>query len=443
MERKPPNSSVWCRFANFETNFFTLSLPKTYIFTPYYQLFTMKATALKVTFGAIVSCMAATALQAQTNRINVVTTAVPFLRISPDARAGAMGDLSLATDADASSSYFNLGKVPFNVSNAGINLTYTPWLKKYVNDVYLASLAGYYKLDEQQAISGSLRYFSLGDIQFTDENGQSVGNGRPREFGIDLGYSRKLSDNTGVGVGLKYINSNLTSGASSSGTNYKAGSAVAADLGFYHNRQDEAGQGLSFGVALTNLGSKIAYTDNADQKDYIPANLGFGTTYTRVFNESNKIMFGVDINKLLVPTPPRFENLTGDPAQDQVIEDNNRQKATEYRSKSVVSSWFSSFGDAPDGFKEELKEFQVSLGAEYWYANQFALRAGYFYENQDKGNRRYFATGVGVKYNVFGLNFSYLVPSGGAGVNQNPLANTLRFSLVFDLSGSGDAAVGQ
>ncbi|MCW3073222.1 MAG: hypothetical protein JWP69_291 [Flaviaesturariibacter sp.] len=397
----------------------------------------MRATALKLTFGAIVSCMAAASIQAQTNRINVVTTAVPFLRISPDARAGAMGDLALATDPDASSSYFNLGKVPFNVSKGGINLTYTPWLKKYVNDVYLASLAGYYKLDDQQAISASLRYFSLGDIQFTDENGQNVGNGRPREFGIDVGYSRKLSDRTGLGVGLKYINSNLTSGASSSGTNYKAGSAVAGDLGLYHNRQNTEGQGWSFGLALTNLGSKIAYTDNADQKDYIPANFGFGTTYTRVFNESNKLMFGVDINKLLVPTPPTF---TANPSNDPAIADQNAQIATEYRSKSVVNSWFSSFGDAPDGAKEELKEFQISVGAEYWYNNQFALRAGYFHEDKDKGNRRYFSTGVGVKYNVFGLNFSYLVPSGGTGVNQNPLANTLRFSLVFDLNGGATGA---
>jgi hypothetical protein len=397
----------------------------------------MRAFATRVTLGFSFLCLA-TSLHAQVKPINVVTTAVPFLRISPDARAGAMGDLSIATNADASSSYFNLGKVPFNPLKAGINLTYTPWLKKVVNDVYLASVAGFYKLDENQALSGSLRYFSLGDIQFTNESGQLLNTGHPREFGIDVGYSRKLSDKTGIGVGLKYINSNLATGATSSGSRYKAGNAVAGDLGFYHNRQNDLGEGWAFGVALTNLGSKIAYTDNADQKDFIPANIGLGTTYTKVFNESNKISFGVDINKLLVPTPPTFIQQTNPP--DSTIDAQNAETARKYRSKSVVSSWFSSFGDAPGGFNEELREFQVSVGAEYWYNNQFALRLGYFYEDQTKGNRRYFTTGVGVRYNVFGLNFSYLVPSGGSGVNQNPLANTLRFSLVFDLDNDNSAS---
>ena len=381
-------------------------------------------------------CMAAVSVNAQ-NKINVVTTAVPFLRISPDARAGAMGDVAIATSPDASSSYFNLGKVPFNTLKAGINLTYTPWLRKTVNDVYLASLAGYYKLDESQAISGSLRYFSLGDITFTNESGQTLNTGHPREFGVDIGYSRKLSEQTGIGVGLKFINSNLASG-SSGGTNYKPGNAVAGDLGFYHNRHNDVGQGFAFGVALTNLGSKIAYTDNADQKDFIPANFGFGTSYTRVFNESNKIQFGIDINKLLVPTPPKFQQQTEPP--DPAIDAANAELLSKYRNKSVVSSWFSSFGDAPDGGSEELKEVQISLGAEYWYNNQFALRAGYFYEDKTKGNRRYFTTGVGVRYNVFGLNFSYLVSTSGTGNNESPLANTLRFSLVFDLDSENSAS---
>jgi hypothetical protein len=325
--------------------------------------------------------------------------------------------------------------VPFNTSKGGVNVTYTPWLKKLVNDVYLASLSGYYKLDDLQSISGSLRYFSLGDIQFTDENGNNISSGRPREFGVDVGYSRRLSDRTGIGVGLKYINSNLAQGYAGNGGNvYKAGNAVAADLGFYHNRQDEAGQGLSFGAALTNLGSKIAYTDNAEQKDFIPANLGVGATYTRVLDESNKFTFGADINKLLVPTPPQFEIYDGtDPAEADRVRERNTQRARQYREQGVLSSWFKSFSDAPNGFSEEIKEFQVSLGAEYWYNNQFAVRAGYFYEDKTKGNRRYFSTGVGLKYNVFGLNFSYLIPSGGSGANQNPLSNTLRFSLVFDL----------
>ncbi|MBB1283493.1 type IX secretion system outer membrane channel protein PorV [Flavisolibacter sp. BT320] len=381
----------------------------------------MKSTAFRfatVTLFMVYGILGAKAQTAQP--INVVTTAVPFLRISPDARAGGMGDLAIATTPDASSPYFNLGKVPFNELRTGLNLTYTPWLKRLVNDVYLASMAGYHKLDENQAISASLRYFSLGSIQFTDNFGNPLQSFNPREFGIDVGYSRRLGERTGFGVGLKYIYSNLA-GGTVGGNTYKAGTTVAGDIGIYHNAHNEVGQGWAFGAALTNLGGKISYTDNADQRDFIPANLGIGTTYTSVLDESNRVMFGIDINKLLVPTPPAVGDSAG---------------LVAYRQKSVVSSWFSSFGDAPDGFSEELKEFQISAGAEYVYANQFALRAGYFYENKTKGNRRYFTTGVGVKYNVFGLNFSYLIPT-GSGINQNPLANTLRFSLVFDLTGEG------
>jgi hypothetical protein len=374
----------------------------------------MRSTAIKLT--AAVTILLANVLpsaNAQNARpINVVTTAVPFLRISPDARSGGMGDLALATSPDAASSYFNLAKTPFNTSPGGVNVTYTPWLKKVVNDVYLASVAGYYKFTDDQAVSASLRYFSLGQIQFTDNFGNLTSNGNPREFGVDVGYSRKLSEKAGIGVGLKYIYSNLASGAVSPAGTYKAGSAVAGDISFYLRNLTTAGEGWAFGAALTNLGSKIAYTDVADQKDFIPANFGIGTTYTKVFDESNRISFGVDLNKLLVPTP-------------------DTANLPEYRSKGVVASWFGSFADAPDGFSEEVKEFQVSLGAEYWYNNQFALRAGYFHEDKTKGNRRYFTAGVGIKYNIFGLNFSYLVPS-GSGPNQNPLSNTLRFSLVFD-----------
>jgi len=393
----------------------------------------MRSTALKLT-TVLVLLFAGTvpSVKAQ-QRINVVTTAVPFLRISPDGRAGAMGELSLATSPDASSSYFNLGKVVFNESKSGVNVTYTPWLKKLVNDVYLASLAGYYKMDDMQAVSASLRYFNLGSIQFTDGSGNLLGNGNPREFGIDVGYSRKLSEKMGLGVGLKYIYSNLAAGATSQLGTYKAGTGVAGDIGLYYRGLNDVGQGWAFGLALTNLGSKVSYTDNADQKDFIPANFGIGTTYTRVIDESNKISFGIDLNKLMVPTPPTFK---GNDSLDPAIDDENAAMARAYRNKSVMGGWFSSFGDAPTGFSEEVKEFQVSLGAEYWYNNQFALRAGYFHEDKTKGNRRYFTTGVGIKYNVFGLNFSYLVPV-NSGVNQNPLANTLRFSLVFDLSGEG------
>lgn len=366
-------------------------------------------------------------------RINVVTSAVPFLRISPEARAGGMGETGIATSADVNSAFWNLAKTPFNESKSGVSLTYTPWLKRLgLNDVFLGSFTGYYKLDDEQALSASLRYFNLGSIQFTDNAGNLFSEGRPREWGLDLGYSRKLSDKVGLGIALRYIYSNLAAGQTIDGNTYKAGNAVAGDLSFYYNGTNENGDGFSGGATITNLGSKIGYTSDATQKDFIPANLGLGGAYSKVFDEDNKITFALDINKLLVPTAPAYNN---DPAlsqeeRDAINADINRK----YRDQSVVGSWFKSFGDAPDGFSEELKEFTVSAGAEYWYQNQFALRAGYFFEDKTKGNRKYFTVGAGIKYNVFGLNFSYIVPS-GTGVNQNPLSNTLRFSLLFDLGG--------
>lgn len=375
----------------------------------------MRPTALKLTAGILLFCGLNTAVQAQ--KLNVVTTAVPFLRISPDARSGGMGDMGIATSADQYSGLWNGAKVAFNQSRGGLGVTYTPWLSDVVNDVWLASVAGYYKFQDNQALYGSLRYFSLGDIQFTDALGNDLTSFRPREFGIDVGYSRRLNAKNGVAIALKYINSNLASGFNAGGSTYKTGSSVAADLSFYHNGVKASGDGWSYGAVLSNLGSKISYTDNADAKDFIPANLGLGVNYTNKFNNNNSISFGLEVNKLLVPTPP-----------------SDSAGLVNYRNKSVVGSWFSSFGDAPDGISEEMKEFTVGVGAEYWYNNQFALRAGYFYENKDKGNRRYFTTGLGLKYNVFGFNFAYLIPS-GSGVSRNPLSNTLRFSVLFDLAG--------
>jgi hypothetical protein len=329
-----------------------------------------------------------------------------------------MGDLGVATSPDATSGLWNIGKVAFNKMNGGVSATYTPWLKDLVNDVYLASLTGFYKFDDNQALHLGVRYFSLGNITFTDNLGNDFGSFRPREFGIDVGYSRRLNAKNGIGVALRYINSNLAGGTTVGSTTYKSGSAVAADLGWYNDSKKASGNGWQWGVVLSNLGSKIAYTDNGDAKDFIPANLGLGGNYTRKFNAQNQISFGVELNKLLVPTPP------ADPATPAEIAD--------YRAKGVLGSWFSSFGDAPDGFSEEIKEFQVSLGAEYWYNNQFALRAGYFYENKTKGNRRFFTVGLGIKYNIFGFNFAYLLPTGN-GVSRNPLSNTLRFGIAFDL----------
>lgn len=383
----------------------------------------MKKNSLRISALIGMLCIAVGSFAQDAERINVVTTAVPFLRISPDARAGGMGELGVATSPDANSAFWNLAKTPFAGTPTAIGLTYTPWLKDLgLNDVYLLTAAGYHQLDELQSLSASIRYFSLGNIQFTDGAGNDFGNGRPREFSFDFGYSRKLSDNIGLGVALRYINSNLVGGYANQSNVYQAGNAVAGDLSFFYTGADNNGQGWNFGAALSNLGTKIGYTKDATQKDYIPANLSVGTVYKKVFDESNSIQFGIDLHKLMVPTPPEY---TDDP-------DLNEQINQEYRNKSVVNSWFSSFGDAPGGFGEELKEFQLSAGAEYSYNDQFFARLGYFFEDKTKGNRKYFTVGLGINYNIFGLNFSYLVPS-GSGINRNPLSNTLRFGLVFDL----------
>ena len=361
-------------------------------------------------------------VNAQTSTLNVTTTAVPFLRISPDARAGGMGEEGIATSPDANSGFYNLSKTPFSQYNTGIGLTYTPWLKDLgLNDVYLLAASGYHKLDENQALTLGLRYFSLGSIQFSDYQGNDWGSGMPREYGIDLGYSRKLSDKMGIGLAIRYINSNLTLGAvPTSGTTsaYKTGTAVAADLSFTYKNLDANKQGFTYGFVLSNLGTKIGYTNDATQKEYIPANMGLGVNYTKVFDEQNKINFGLDLNKLLVPAPPVQ---TGDSAKDADAQ-------FQYYNQSVVSSWFKSFSGS-------FNTITYSVGAEYTYNEQFSFRLGYFYENPDQGGRQYFTMGVGLKYNMLGLNFSYLIPS-GSGVTRNPLSNTIRFGLVFDLDGA-------
>jgi len=386
----------------------------------------MKHSSLHKLLSLLVACSAAILAQAQTSDLNVVTSAVPFLRISPDARAGGMGDVGIATTPDANAVFWNLAKTPFNKAKAGVSFTYTPWLKDLgLNDVYLASGTGYYKLDDDQALSLNLRYFSLGNIEFTDFAGNSLNSFRPRELGFDFGYSRKLKDNLSLGVALRYISSSLANGTYS-GVTYKTGTAVAGDISLFHDGTTKDGSGFNYGIVLANLGSKIGYTNDANNKDYIPANLGIGLAYTSVFDETNKLTFALDANRLLVPTPPLA---TGNTSADSA-------SLAAYRNKSVISSYFSSFGDA-GGFSNELKKFQVSLGAEYVYNDQFAVRAGYFYENVSQGNRKYFTFGAGLKYNVIGINFSYLVPS-GQGITRNPLSNTLRFGITFDLDGNSE-----
>lgn len=352
-------------------------------------------------------------------RMNAINTAVPFLRISPDARSGAMGDAGVAISPDINSVYWNLSKLPFAQKDAGVAVTYTPWLKELVPDVFLAQVAAYKKLDEFQSIGGSLRYFSLGDIQFIDINQQNNGNFRPREFAFDAGYARKLSDHWSIGIALRYIHSSLASGLNADQQTIRPGRAVSADLSGFYTKDFEKDDGrinnFSFGFAMTNIGTKISYTQSA-QRDFLPTNLGIGAAYTVGIDEYNKVSFALDINKLMVPTP-----------------DTNGV----YLDKSSLEGMFSSFGDAPGGLAEEVRELMYSVGAEYWYNNQFAVRAGYYNENKTKGNRKFFTAGLGVKYDIFGLNFSYLVPT-GSGIQRNPLSNTLRFTLTFDLGGGGD-----
>lgn len=369
-------------------------------------------------------CITGTVFAQQAESINIVSTAVPFLRISPDARAGGMGDLAIATSPDANAPFWNLAKVPFAKKRTAIAANYTPWLKDLgLTDVYLASLAAYHKLDEQQAISTSIRYFSLGNIQLTDYSGNILNTVKPSEFSIDAGYSRILNEKLSIGVALRYINSRLVVGDVGTGVVYKAGNAVAGDVSLFYHGVNEEGEGLNWGVVLSNLGSKVGYTNDSRNKDYIPANLGLGVSYTTAINESNKITFGLDINKLLVPAAPLA---TGDYSTDSA-------RLVEYRSTSVVSSWMKSFSDG----SSQLKTLQASLGAEYVYNNQFSVRAGYFYENKNRGNRKFFSVGAGFSIDQMQVNFSYLVPS-GSGVTRNPLSNTLRFGIVFNLNGSNE-----
>lgn len=361
--------------------------------------------------------------------VNSIITAVPFLRIVPDARAGAMGDVGIATSPDPNAMHFNSSKLPFAESDYSVGVTYTPWLRSLgLTDVYLAYLSGYAKFGDKkdQAVGFGLRYFSLGQINFTDNSGGSLGTGRPNEFELNLGYVRKLSDYLSVGIGGKFIYSNLASGQTANNVEIKPGITGAADLSFTFTKPIKI-SGMSAktttGIAITNIGPKLSYT-NSIKKDYLPTNFAIGTGLEMDFDEYNSLGFFMDFNKLMVPTPPH----------DPKDKDGNGQP--DYKQQGIVEAMFNSFGDAPGGFSEELREFSVSTGIEYWYDKQFAVRGGYFWEHATKGNRQYLTIGLGLKYQIFNLNFSYLVPTSN---QRNPLDNTLRFSLLFDI---GNNAVG-
>lgn len=358
---------------------------------------------------------------------NTVVSAVPFLRITPDARGAAMGDAGLALSADANAIHYNASRWAFAEEDFSIGATYTPWLQALgLNDVYLAYLGGYKKLDDLQAIGGSLRYFSLGDIQYTDENGNALGIGKPNEFEIAAAYARKLSDRFSGSLTLKYINSNLAAGQQVGSEVLEVGQSFAGDIGLtYRNDKIKTDAGrnnkLAIGLAITNIGAKITYTQDTI-RDFLPANFGLGAAYTFELDQYNTITLTGDINRLMVPTPCQGVDCDQDERNDQ----------------SPIAAIVSSWSDGNES-GEDLKEFTYSVGAEYWYDQQFAVRAGYFFENLQKGGRRYLTAGLGLKYNIFGLNFSYLVPTSN---QRNPLDNTLRFSLIFDFGAANNNADG-
>ena len=357
------------------------------------------------------------------DNLNTITTAVPFLLISPDSRAGGMGDVGVATSPDANSLHWNPAKFAFVEDEVGFAVSYVPWLRALVPDINLSYLAGYKKLNKNEAIAMELRYFTLGDITFTDVIGNNLGQYKPSEFALGSAYSRKLSDQFSLAISGRYIYSNLTGGQSAGGITTNAGQSIAADVAGYYKKDIRIAKKdmqLALGANVSNIGNKVRYTETST-RDFIPINLRLGTALNADLDEYNKISFAFDINKLLVPTPPIYnDSIDGqiDFGQDPNV--------------SVVSGIFQSFGDAPGGFSEEMREINYSIGTEYWYDDQFAVRAGYFNEHNTKGGRKFFTFGSGVKYNVFALDFSYLINASRAINGNNPLANTMRFTLIFD-----------
>ncbi|GGE56233.1 hypothetical protein EV200_10382 [Pedobacter psychrotolerans] len=347
---------------------------------------------------------------------NNIVTAVPFLLITPDARAGAMGDAGVAVTGDVNSSSINPSKLAFLDKPYGFAVSYSPWLKSLVPDISLAYLSGFYKLDDRNTIGASLRYFSLGSIQLTDINQQELGIANPNELAFDVTFARNFGEEFSLGTSLRYIYSNLASGQFASGQ-VRGGNAVAVDVsGLYKTSSNLFGKPtiLSAGANISNIGTKMSYSDNG-QSFFLPTNFKLGGASTITLDDYSTFTFALDFNKLLVPTQPIYDA-------------NNNIVSGKDPNRSVPAGIFGSFSDAPGGFSEELKEVGISTGMEYWYNQQFAIRAGYNYQSPQKGDSRYFTMGLGLKYNVFNIDFSYLL----ANAQTSPLANTLRFSLLFN-----------
>ena len=397
----------------------------------------------KIKLTALLSACIQLSVSAQTefegsdylDNLNTISTSVPFLLIAPDSRAGAMGDVGVATSPDHNSIHWNASKLAFIEDDKGFSMSYTPWLQDLVPEISLSYLSGFKKLNKRSAIGGSLRYFSLGEINFTGEGGEDRGTFSPNEFALDGAYSMKLSENLSTGLAMRYIYSNLTGGINvQGGPSTKPGNSFAVDLSSYY-RSDEFkiednDAYWAAGLNISNLGNKISYTD-AGEEFFLPTNARLGTSLFMELDDYNSVSFAFDVNKLLVPTPPVYAvDEDGNPIYEedgsQVIE------AGEDPNVGVLQGVFQSFSDAPGGMQEELRELMFSFGAEYWYLNQFAIRGGYFYEHETKGARKYYTLGLGMKMNVFSLDMSFLLPA-TRGV-RSPLANTLRFSLLFDMA---------
>ena len=367
------------------------------------------------------------------DQLNPLITGVPSLTITPDARAGGMGDVGAATTPDINSQYWNPAKYAFMTSPAGLSFSFTPWLRSLgINDINLSYLSGYWKWDELQSVSASLRYFSLGSVMLTDERGDPLFEAQPNELAFDIAYSRLLSEKWSAAVAFRYIRSDLNNGQNggTGGVDMFPGNALAADIATYYKTPIAMATGdanLALGLNISNIGSKISYDKN-ETSIFIPTNLRLGGSFEYPFDDYNKITLSADINKLLVPTPVK-------PIGDETYQSETylaRRKA--YDETGPIAGIFKSFGDAPGGASEELKEIMWSAGAEYAYNNQFFVRGGYFNENAMKGNRKYFTAGAGFKLNVFTLDVAYLISA----AQSNPLDQTLRFSLGFDLDGLKD-----
>lgn len=386
-------------------------------------------------------------------QLNTITTAVPFLAINPETRGGGMGDVGVATSADGASMHWNVSKIAFVENKAGASISYTPWLRSLVPDISLSYLSGYYRLDKMSVVTGSMRYFSLGSIQFTDQFGQNTVSYTPNEFSLDLGYSRKLAKRLSAGLAARYISSNLTGGQVVGGTNSKPGRTVAVDLSSYYENDDivlfDKDAVFAWGVNISNLGGKITYTDATD-RDYLPINLRVGPRVTMNLDDYNSFTLAVDLNKYLVPTQPVYlTDSTGSIITDE--NGNNLIASGMDPDRPIAAGVIGSFYDSPGivtyddagnpvvepgtRFGEELREITIGTGVEYWYDKQFAARAGYFYEHLSKGDRKYMTVGLGLRLNVFALDFSYLVPvnfNRNRPTNASPLARTLRFTLAFN-----------